>query len=65
MCRFRGRQLHSTGGRILKMQSSYNITVTAEILTETLFIRSFQSLYWNVTRGVLRLYTSLEVLLDS
>ena len=36
--RFHGRQLCSTGGRILKMQSGYSSTVAAGILTEIAFI---------------------------
>ena len=43
--RFRGSRLHSTGGQIFKMQSSYNSTVAVEILTETAFICSFPSVY--------------------
>ena len=43
---FRGRRLCSTCGRILNMQSSYNSTVAAGILTETAFICSFQFVYW-------------------
>ena len=60
--RFRGCRLYSTGGRILRMQSSYNTTVAAEILTETAFICAFQtlSLLETNTRGVLRLYTQQE-----
>ena len=43
---FRGCRLYSTGGRILKMQSSYNSTVAAGILTETALMCSFQPVYW-------------------
>ena len=41
----------STGGRLLKIQSSYNSTVAAGILTETAFICSFQSVYWEQSLG--------------
>ena len=56
--RIRGRRLHSTGGRFLKIQSSYNSIVAAEILTETAYICSFQSVYWEQSLGVCYVYTS-------
>ena len=49
--RFCRRWLYTTGGPILNMQSSYNSTVAAGILTETEFICSFQSAYWNNHSG--------------
>ena len=58
---FRGRRLYSTGGRILKMQSSYNSTVDGNNTHLFLPIR----LLGTITRGVLRLYTQLEAILDS
>ena len=54
--RFRGRRLYSTGGRILKMESSYNSTAAAGILTQTAFICSFQSIYWEQSLGVCCIY---------
>ena len=50
--RFCGRWLYSTGGRILKMQSSYNNTAAAGILTDTSFICSFQSVYFEQSLGL-------------
>ena len=55
--RFRGIRLHSNGGRILKIQSSHNSTVAAEILTESAFIRFFVSVCWEQSLGVCCVYT--------
>ena len=42
---FRGRRLYSTGGRTLKLKSSYNSTAAAGILMEAALISSFQRVY--------------------